>query len=123
MDIEDNVNKIMITQKISQPTYLLYKDPELRLWHCRFAHASNTRIVHVFKLVDEMKLSASDTGNSNDDWFSWDSKIDDGKRSESDVFNPASLNKIIKSIKYLCDMYIESKHTRIVKHKAITPIV
>lgn len=36
---------------------------------------------------------------------------------------PTLLNKIIESIEDFCDTCIESKHTRIIKYKAMTPII
>ena len=37
--------------------------------------------------------------------------------------SPAPLNKIMESIEDLCDTCIESKHIRIIKHKAMTATV
>lgn len=69
-----------------------------------------------------MKLSDNDIKHYNDDWSSPDS--DNGKKSEpDDINNLAPLNNITDCIKHLCDTCIESKYTKIVKHKAITPTV
>lgn len=69
-----------------------------------------------------MKSSDRDIGYSNNDWFSL--YQDDGERNEpDDLNNPAPPNKNTDSIKNPCDIYIESKYIRIVKHKATTPIV
>lgn len=66
------------------------------------------------------------TSNSNNDQFSSNSEANDEERSKLNVnthITPASLNKIIKNIEDFCDMYSESKHTKIIKYKAMTPIV
>lgn len=122
LDIEDNAVKIMITQEKGKPIYLLSKDPEMRLYHCRFAHASNAHIVQAPKLVNGMNLLDANIGNSNNDRFFSNSKKDDRKRYEPDVFNSVPLNKITESIKNLCDMCIKNKYTRIIKYKAMTLI-
>ena len=125
LDFENNADKIMIAQGRGWPIYLLNKDPEVRLCHCRFTHASNALIIQTFKLVDRIKLSDTATNNSNDDQFSLDSEADNGEKSEPDIDmhitpTPALLNKIMESIEDLCDTCIESKHTRIIKDKAMT---
>lgn len=100
----------------------------MRLEYRRFAHTSNTQIIQVSKLVDGIKLLDAATSNSNDDQFSSNSEADIGKKSEPDINTYitsilALLNKIIKSIKDFCNMYIKSKYIKIIKHQAMTPIV
>lgn len=67
LNFENNAGGIMIVQRRGQPTYLLNKDPEIRLGHCQFAHARNAWIIQVFKLDDGIKLSDIAISNSNDD--------------------------------------------------------
>lgn len=118
----------MITQGRGQPIYLLSNDPEVRVWHCRFAYASNGWIIQAFKLVDRIKLSDVATSNYNDDQFSSDSEADDGKQSEPNIdiyINPTLvlLHKDMGSIKNLCDTCIKNKYIKIIKHKAMTSAV
>lgn len=116
----------MITQRRGQLTQLFNKDPEIKLWYCRFAHISNIQIIKVSKLVYEIKLSNAAISNSNDDQFSSNSKTDDKKGNKPDIdmhITPAPLSKIMEGIKDFFDIYIENKHTKIIKYKAITLIV
>lgn len=110
----------MITQGGDRSTYLLSKDPEVRLSHCCFVLDSNVWIIQASKLIYKIKPSDAATSNSNNNYFSLDLEANDRKKSELDVNTLAPLNKFIKSIKDLCDIYIKSKHIRIVKHKAMT---
>lgn len=59
-DIKNESDRLMIAKGKGRPTYLLSKDPQVRLWHRRFGHASNVRIVQASKLVDGIKLSTED---------------------------------------------------------------
>lgn len=68
-----------------------------------------------------IKLLDVNIRNSNNSWFSSDSEVDDDKRSELDIQNASTLNKIIEIIKDFCDICIKSKYTKIIKNKAITP--
>lgn len=118
----------MIAQRRDQTTYLLSKNPEMRLWHCHYAHASNAQIIQVSKLVDKIKLLDIAISNSNDNQYSTNSKADDEEKSEPDINMhitpiPALLNKIMESIKNLCNMCIKSKHIKIIKYKVIIPIL
>lgn len=63
------------------------------------------------------------TSNSNNNFFSPNSKADNGKGNEPDVNILALLNKIMESIKILYDTCIKSKYTRIVKYKVLIPTV
>lgn len=107
----------------------------MRLWYCHFTCISNAEIIQVTKLVNSIKLLDTATNSSNDNWFSLNSKADNKKRSEKvdgreenkpDIdmhFFSAVLNKIMESIKNLCDTYIKSEYTKIVKYKAMIPII
>lgn len=70
-----------------------------------------------------MKLSDTDTRNSNHNWFSSDSEKDEEERIEPDIFNLALFKKIVESIKDICHMCVESNNTRIVKYKAMTSTI
>lgn len=41
LNLKNNVNRMMITQKRGQPTYQLNKNPKLKLWHSGLTHARN----------------------------------------------------------------------------------
>ena len=67
LDLKNTANRIMIAQEKGRPIHLLSKNPEVRLWYCRFAHISNAWIIQALKLVDGIKLSNVIISNSNDD--------------------------------------------------------
>lgn len=71
-------------------------------------------------------MSDAASSNSNNDQFSSNLEPDDKERSKLDVnmhIISALFNKIIKSIENFCNIYINNKHARIIKYKAMTPIV
>ena len=43
-------------KKLGRPTYLQSENKAVRLWHRRFAHASNARIIRIARNVDGMKI-------------------------------------------------------------------
>lgn len=62
------------------------------------------------------------TSNYNNDLFFLDLVIDDRKKSELNIDKyiiAVPPNKIMKKIEDFCNKCIESKYTRIVKHKAM----
>lgn len=128
LDLENNANKIIIIQKRGQLIYLLSKNWEVRLWHCHFTYISSVWIIQASNLVDGIKLSNIAIDNFNDNPFSLDLEANDEKEIKPDIdiyitLTPASLNKIMESIKDFCDTYIKSKYIKIIKYKKITPIV
>lgn len=119
---------LLITQGRSQSIYLSSKNLKMRFWYCRFTHTNNIRIIQASKLVHEIKLSNTAINNSNNNQFFLDSEVNDGQKSEPNIDIhitpiPTPLNKIIESIKNLCDIYIKSKYIKIIKYKAITPAI
>ena len=126
----------MLVKGRGRPTYLLSKNPQIKLWHRRLGHASNAKVVEAFKLNDGIDITIEKGQQIQEEPFSFDSNFnDEDKNSEP---SPASntpptpatmlLNKVTStgtdpdhSIEQLCDPCIESKHKKIVKHKKMTP--
>lgn len=48
--------KVMLMQGKVWSTYFLSLKAQIRLWHHRLGHASNTRIIQVLKLADRIEL-------------------------------------------------------------------
>ncbi len=111
-------DKAMIIQGRGRPTYLQSQNPQINLCHRRFAHASNARIVQASNLVDGINI---DVNTDEKQPLSSDSETED---VESDFDEPVIINKIIDTSSETAELYdacIESKHTRIVKTKSMTP--
>lgn len=68
-------------------------------------------------------MSDAATNNWNNNYFSSDSKTNDGEGSEPDINTSIPLNKIIKCIKDFYDTCIKSKYIRIIKYKTMTLII
>lgn len=47
-------NKAMQVIGRGHPTHLVSKNKNIRIWHCRFGHASNARIIRASKLLTGM---------------------------------------------------------------------
>ena len=103
-----------------RPTYLFSSNPQIQLWHRRLGHASNARVVQVSKLVDGIELGEITT-EPIDKSQSFDSEAE----FDSNVDKPSPINKTmelnIDGVEELYEIYIKSKHTRIVKSKRMTP--
>ena len=113
-------------KKRGQTIYQLSKNPEMRLWNYCFVYIKNTWIIQTSKLVNGIKLSDAAINNFNDNQFFLDLRIDNKEKNKLDIdmhITLALLNKIIESIEDFCNIYIKNKHIKVVKHKAITPIV
>ena len=112
--------KTMLVRGRSRPIYLLSSNPQIQLWHCRLGHASNVRVVQISKLVDGIDLEQITTESIDEPQF-----FDFEPESDSDVDKPSPINKAmelnIDGVEELCKVCIESKHTRIVKSKRMTP--
>lgn len=54
LDLLATPNQAMQVIGRGRPTHLISKNKKVRVWHCRFAHASNARIVRASKLLDGM---------------------------------------------------------------------
>ena len=108
-------SKTILVKGRGRLIYQLSSNPQVRLWHWRFGHASNKRVIQASKLVD--KIDLGETGPVDEPPSS------DSKSSNSDA---EAINKAIEhnlgDVENLCEACIESKHTRIVKSKKITPI-
>lgn len=97
---------------------------------------SNVRVMEVFKLTDGIDIKIEESQQTQKEPFSSDFEVDDdNKNSEPSLVSntpPALattlLNKIIStgidlnhSVEQLCDPCIESKYTKIVRYKKMTP--
>lgn len=126
----------MLVKKKGRSTYLLSKNPRIRLWHQQLDHLSNARVVEAFKLTDRIDITIKKSQQIQEEPFSSNSKVDnEDKNSESSLASNTSLlpatmllNKVTStginpnySIELLCDPYIKSKNIKIVKYKKITP--
>ena len=110
----------MLVQGRGQPTYLLSSNPQIWLWYCRLGHASNARVVQVFKLIDRINLREITTEPIDKTQSS-----DYEPESDSDTNKLSLINKAmelnIDGVEELCEACIKSKHTKIVKSKRMTP--
>ena len=135
LDTQAQPGRAMLSKGKDRPTYLLSKNPQIRLWHQRLGHASNTRVVEAFKLTDGIDITIEKSEQIQEEPFSSDSEVDNkDKNSElSTTSNTSSaptitlLNKVTstgtnpdQSVEQLCNPYIESKYTKIVRHKKMT---
>ena len=103
----------MLVKDRGRSTYRLSSNPQVRLWHQHFGHASNARVIQASKLVDGIELGETgpvDEPHSSD--------------SESSDSNAEAINKIMEhnfgDVEKLCEACTESKYTRIVKSKKMT---
>ena len=69
--------KAMLVKGRGRPTYLLSKNPQIRLWHRRLGHASNARIVEASKLTDGIDITIEEGQQIQEEPFSSDSEVDD----------------------------------------------
>ena len=117
-DTDLSGDKTMLMRGRGEPIYSLSSNPQIRLWHHRLGHASNTRVIQISKLVDGINLreiiGPVDNPHSSDSELEFDSDSD----------KPSSIDKAIElnidSVEKLCEACIKSKHTRIVKSKRMT---
>lgn len=117
-----STEKAMIVQGRGRPTYFQSQNPKTRLWHRRFGHASNARIIQASKLVDGIDLNEEEPTNANEEQHS-SSGSESDENIDSDVDKPAPIHEAINvnSEMELCDTCVESKNTKIVKSKRMTP--
>ena len=126
----------MLVKGRGRPIYLLSKNLQIRLWHHCLGYASNARVIEALKLTNGIDITIEDDQQSLEGCFSSDSeKNNEDNSSEPSLdridilFTPTTtlLNKMTSttnhdnSVKQLCDPCIESKHTKIVRHKKMTP--
>lgn len=136
LDIRSPSNKAMLVKGRGRPTYLLSKNPQIRLWHHRLGYASNARVIEALKLTDGIDITIEDDQQRSEGCFPSDSEKDNKDNSlepslDSIDIVPTStttlLNKMTStidhddSVEQLCNPCIESKHIKIVRHKRMTP--
>lgn len=115
----------MLVQGRGRPTYLLSSNLQIRLWHRRLGHASNAKVIQASKPVDGINLGEA-TGPDNEPHSSDSEPDDKNNKSDADAdIEPIAINKAteynLNGVEELCETCIESKHTRIVKSKKMTP--
>lgn len=130
--------KAMLMKWRGKSTYLLSINPQIRLWHRRLGLASNARVVEASKLTDGIDITIEEGLEIQEEPFSSNSEVDDeDKNSEQSptsntplILVTTLLNKVTStginpnhSIEQLCDFYIESKRTKIVRYKKMTPTI
>lgn len=100
--------------------YLLSPNLQTRLWHCQLSYTSHAIVAQASKLVDRIKLG--EILGPIDKSYSSNSKSDNNSAEDADTFT--LIYKITEQnsegVEKLCEIYIESKYTRIVKSKKIT---
>lgn len=119
----ESENKVMLMREWGCPTYLLSSSLQIQLWHCRFSHASNVKVVQVSKVIDRINLRKK-SGFINK-FYSSDSESNNNLDINANVLT--SINKVkkhnSKDAKELCKTYIENKHTRIIKSRKMTSTI
>ena len=132
LDTQLSPGEATLVKGRGRPTYLLGKNPQIRLWHQQLGHASNARVIRTSKLVDGIDITIDNS--QQEERYSSDSENNNKDENlEPCLNNPpvlttTLLNKITSTsnfnldnnVKQLCDPYIESKHTKIVRHKKMT---
>lgn len=106
---------IMIVKGKGHPNYLLSQNSQIRLWHRRLGHASNAKVIQASMSVNVISL-----GEVSKRWVAL---LRLRERRESDTKEPIVINKATDASveAKLWNVCIESKHTRIVKSKKLTP--
>ena len=138
LDTRSLSDKVMLVKGRGRPTYLLSKNPQIKLWHHRLGHALNARVIKASKLTNGIDITIKDDQQSLEKCFSSDSEKDNEDNSSKpsldsvDIFPipiTTLLNKMTStidhddSVKQLCDPCIENKYTKIIRHKRMTPII
>lgn len=98
-------------QRRSQPTYHLNTNPKIRLWNCGLGYASNVRVVHTSKLMEETSLKK--TIGFDKSYLSDFELKNKNSNNKSAIINEKTENDF-KCIEKLCDPCIENKYTKIV---------
>lgn len=103
-----------------RPTYRLGSNLQIWLWHRCFGHASNARVIQASRLVYGINLG--EIGQVDKLYFF---DFESSHSNAEAIYKPASINKTInynfEDVKKLYEACIESRHTKIVKSKKITP--
>lgn len=129
------LGRAMLYKRRGRPTYLLNKNPQIRLWQQRLGHISNTRVLKTSKLIDKINIMVEED-REKEQPFSSDFEIkNENKSSESSSISnthptTTPLNRVtnisinsIHSVEQLCDSFIESKYIKIVKYEKMTPTI
>ena len=123
------IGKIILVKRRERSTYLISKNPQIRFWHRKLGHTSNTRVVETSKLTNDIEILIDNGQCENgDEYLSSDCKSEADKDIESinseNNDNPrrsiaTQLNQVTDSnkIEELYDLCIESKYTKIIRHK------
>ena len=115
-----------------QPTYLLSKNPQIKLWHRKLRYTSNARVVKASKLNDGIDIIIKDNYITED--FSFNLKKDNKEKNLGQtvpgndkyerfplfiviISNTNTNNYDNSKIERLFDLCIESKYTKIVRYK------
>lgn len=131
-------NKAMQVTGHGRPTHLVSKNKKVRVWHWRFGHASNARIIRASKLLTEMGdfnsaynpsevYSDFEQSGSDDQTGSHDDKHSNSKIApiSTTTLTKASLlaTSTDNNFDSLCTPCIASKQTRVViQNKPMTKV-
>ena len=121
--------KIMLVKGQNQPTYLLSKNSQIRLWHRKLKYVSNTRVVEASKLNIRIDIKieydysiknffSNSRRDDNDEYKDLGQTFITNDKYERLFPLMAIINDPNNSeIKKLCDLCNERKHTMTIRHK------
>lgn len=118
----------MLVKSKGRLIYLLSKNRQIRLSHIKLSHVSNIRAVKAFKLKDGVNIPVKDANQTVAYLFSNSKSDKDDILEEPDttylipMINLNRITNLIDDIKDLYNLCIESKHSKVVRHKKMTPI-
>lgn len=129
--------KAMMTIEQGSPTYLINRIKKVRIWHKRFEHTSNIRVIQTSKLLTGMtnfdkkydfakiysNSKASEPKETFMDVNANSDLADTSTTSRTKIQTIMKVSKISNSdFHKICAPYIGSKQTRVVRqYKPITP--
>ena len=128
-DIQIHSRKMILVKDRGRPIYLLSKNPQIRLWHRKLGHASNTRVVETSKLNNKIdiiiendfltkNLSSNSGMDDKDKCKNMGQNLIVNNKHEKLPLLKAIINKTDSSeIEKLCNTCIESKHIKIIRYK------
>ena len=126
------IGKATLVKKRGRSIYLISKNTQIRLWHRRLGHASNTRVIEISKITDSIEIMIDKSQYKNKDKClssDYKSEADKDINSTSSENNnkpepstATQLNQVtdLNEIEELYDSCIKSKHTKINRYKRIT---
>ena len=132
LDTQLLLGKAILFKRKVKPTYLLRKNPQIRLRHRQLGHVSNASVIETSKLVDVIDITIDN--DQQEERFSSDSEDNNEDENLEPCFNnpPALITTLLNritstsnivldyNVDQLGDPCIESKHTKIVRNKKIT---